>query len=70
MIPLASFNATVEKANKLLGTKLSSQKHIMKGVPHPSWLSAYESSSKTFAPFLDLTMYNKAQWFDEWFLVR
>ena len=64
---LASFNITVDKANKILGTKLSPQKHIVKGVPHPSWLVAYESAGKTFEPFLDLGMYKKAQWFDEWF---
>ena len=64
---LASFNTTVEKANTLLGTKLSPQNHIVKGVPHRSWLIAYESAGKTFEPFLDLRMYKKAQWFDEWF---
>ena len=61
---LVTFNNIVKKTNTLFGTDFSLQKHIVKGVPHPSWLSAYESTGKTF---LDVSMHKKTEWFDTWF---
>ena len=61
---LVTFNTIVKKTNTFFGTDFSLQKHIVKGVPHPSWLAAYESTGKTF---LDVSMHKKTEWFDTWF---